>query len=730
MRDFLADLDGILKEWGMRTSTGGTDLSLNEENLFHLRNTLVDANYPLKFIDALCEALLSEVTTETPVKYKDKDGKSATMRYGSAIRLPAAHPAKIEAEKLKGNDAPEEKTKGPEEKKSVVARAKDGDVPAQLKVQYDELSKKKKEDDGKATDSAEEVSKLRTENDKNLKYFLDHGFAGSEGAPGNASSMWNEVISGMISEHMFEKGGNEEELINHTIDTYGKTKLGRENNGKSIAGYLKAGDIPKDVAKSDRAIYSKTVLAVRSAMRKVSKAEASMDKLDWKKKDCEMLSFFGDHRGLARQKELISSADSIVTLDKHGNKVILSKEEMLDLIDSSGKGDNPSDTATVVINNETNEVMIQFHSDKMSPNATISQSTPGAELIGDESKQVIDELLKSGLIDDQTHDRIWEAKQKGARELKEKQNELRTLTGSPAKSFAGMSKDANKMSELISDIKVSSTGDDPSKYWKSQLVKPFRTSLEQPRKTSGQLTTKAENALKYLPGRPGHDSYETRPPTDEEITTAFFNKAADGEPTKNDQKVLVRLQTKHGTGGEEELSNEIERIRKESLDIEVNIIRELDKTQITIGGIEIGVGTLAEANNIWHKAHLDSITQDSGVHRYPDMFEVNMSGYHLDGKILSDILGLNNKENFIQRFVVDEGKDTIGTRKGSLTFGRVTGRTRIVYAILKGPEGNEVKLPIMEKSLRSKSGPLGSLETAYKWTLQMQTAIKEHSKNF
>ena len=70
----------------------------------------------------------------------------------------------------------------------------------------------------------------------------------------------------------------------------------------------------------------------------------------------------------------------------------ISQQEMLDLINSSGSGDNPSDTTTI-ITNEDGTITVLFTSDKDSLDAIISQSSAKAE-----SKQTDDAILK--LVDD------------------------------------------------------------------------------------------------------------------------------------------------------------------------------------------------------------------------------------------------------------------------------------------------------------------------------------------
>ena len=111
---------------------------------------------------------------------------------------------------------------------------------------------------------------------------------------------------------------------------------------------------------------------------------------------------------------------------------------------------------------------------------------------------------------------------------------------------------------------------------------------------------------------------------------------------------------------------------------------------------------------------MGAISGEQGVHKYRGMFETNHAGVVLDGNVLKKALGVNSKEEFLKKLQVDKTEKQIS--KGD----RVTGSTGIVYVMV-----GEERVPIMEKRNRTKDGPLGKLQTVYKWTNEFQQLIKD-----
>ena len=77
-----------------------------------------------------------------------------------------------------------------------------------------------------------------------------------------------------------------------------------------------------------------------------------------------------------------------------------------------------------------------------------------------------------------------------------------------------------------------------------------------------------------------------------------------------------------------------------------------------------------------------------------------------------------------QRFEVVEATEQKGV--SGAQKGRVTGSTRIVYAVMVDKDNKETRVPIMEKRQSSKDGELGKLQTVYKWTKDFQQLVKDN----
>ena len=159
------------------------------------------------------------------------------------------------------------------------------------------------------------------------------------------------------------------------------------------------------------------------------------------------------------------------------------------------------------------------------------------------------------------------------------------------------------------------------------------------------------------------------------------------------------------------VDDSVEKIRKESIDLLDKQIEELD--QVNIDGV--GLGTLIEGNNIWKQGHMGAISGERGVHKHRGMFETNHAGVVLDGNVLKKVLGVNSKEEFLKKLQVDKTEVQVSKED------RVTGSTGIVYMMV-----GEERVPIMEKRQRSKEGPLGKLQTVYKWTSEFERLIKDN----
>ena len=244
--------------------------------------------------------------------------------------------------------------------------------------------KSQKAMDAKKEKEKEDKPKTKGDHESKQKH-ISSGFV-KGAAPGNAGSMYNEIMSGEVSDLLQDNpDATEEELVKSILDKYGDSNLAKQNSSNRMAGGLKTGELPDGLPKEERELYTKTLIAVRSGKRKYQRSQSASKDLGWK--NTETSEYFGDSAGLKKQEEDINSASKVVDLD--GNEI--PKDEIIELIRAGGGGDNPSDTATIIKNKDNGEATILFTSDKDSTNAIIAQSSTKAE-----STQTDDAILQLG----------------------------------------------------------------------------------------------------------------------------------------------------------------------------------------------------------------------------------------------------------------------------------------------------------------------------------------------
>ena len=140
-------------------------------------------------------------------------------------------------------------------------------------------------------------------------------------------------------------------------------------------------------------------------------------------------------------------------------------EEAIELINSGGGGDNPSDTATLVFDSKSNKVIMLFHSDKDSTDAIIAQSSLRAEAKANEKN--IDNLVEQGKITEEEGEQIKGAQIELIEEREKIENELKTVGAEPAKFFL----DKVPMSEVVKSATSDEGPDGPDKSKTSTKVK-------------------------------------------------------------------------------------------------------------------------------------------------------------------------------------------------------------------------------------------------------------------
>ena len=676
-------IEEILVEWAYRVHDGMPNPK-NAQHIHELRESMEELNLPNKVIYEVIQNLINEEGLSDKEKEKAKKmnlvhlGKGAYGKEGDE----ATHQAVDGKLVTKDGGETEKETKPP------------------MKIDSNPMGKKDDEEEKtftKPTDIFKDVKpgELKQTGDYEIKNLgLKYGYSKVEGvfkpAPGNAGSMLNEIVSGEVANILQENPNlSEEELMDTLMNQFGETKLFKQNKGSKQAGGIKKSEIPEG---KNPGQYSKVLIAIRAGKRKYKKSMNAASKNNFK--NSEVKNYYGHKESF---KSMINDLEGKEVIGPNGKPVPM--EEAIELINSGGGGDNPSDTATLVFDSKSNKVIMLFHSDKDSTDAIIAQSSARAEAKANEKN--IDNLVEQGKITEEEGEQIKGAQLELIEEREKIESELKTVGAEPAKFFL----DKVPMSEVVKSATSDEGPDGPDKNKTSTKVKSALNN---------------KNLKSYL---------TSDNPTEEEKMEAFLKMMSDenreAEPTEKQITLMDRLNRRYASKGAPDVDEKIEEIRNRTIQMESDYIKQNDSIKMDVDGKEVGLGTFLEANTIFKQFHLEAINEQSetGVHKYPGMFETNHAGLAVDGEVLKKCMpGINNKNDLIKNFEVGdavEQKGVSGTQKG-----RTTGSKRIVYAVTAEGE----RIPMGVKVARSKTGKLGKLQTVYQWSPEMKKCFAKDGK--
>ena len=535
---------------------------------------------------------------------------------------------------------------------------------------------------------ATDVKEFSSEdNKKSLDSFIKNGFSKSKGAPGSAGSMLNEIFSSTGATNTLNSNSdfNFDETLDSIINQLKGTGLAKENKSNNLPTGIKKSEAQPIAEKYGISLgeAGKSIIAARAAKSKhnhVSKNIIEKNNISNSKSE----PFFGDKDGMMAQQNMVSSTTGKVFL---GNTEV-TKEEATKIIKSGGGGENPSDTAIFILNEDTGDLHMTFYSDKDNVSAIVAQSSLKAEF--KLKKNEVDNLVKNGKLSNEQSEiakRIMDESESTHSDL---ESQLDNVTAGPGKHLNTIESD-----RLVKLSKSLSKGADPEKYWNNNIKKKMLKS------TSSQ----------YLP-----DGSDT-PPNDVQIMRAFVNYANDnpGSLTKDEQRIISDLSNQ--TDGPR-IGAEIGKIRKATVATDLDTINKLNDTKIMVNGKEVGLGNLLEAESVAEKLHLGMMFGGEGVFQDSDAFYQESGGVKVDKESLENCLPFENKDDMIVNFEVGEEKEQI-QRGGT----NITGGSKIIYAVTKDGK----KYPMGEKKQRSKMGVLGKLATVYNYHPDLQKCLKSKS---
>jgi len=752
----ITDLNKILVEWAYRTNDGQPDVK-NSAKLLTLETVLKDFGWSREARAELLNTLMVEIDFKNQAAF-DAYNKKHKMRKTTKVSIGDKETTVGDAEeddKEKDDKKPEDKPEQSKEEKDEADRKKSEEVRNKI---YGEGGQGTLISDG---DTPKEQSDLEIR-----QLCIEHGYKDFEKksgrgkpAPGNAGSMFNEVLSGEGTSILDnEPDLTEEELARVLYDQYCGTKLGNEVKSGQLDAGVKAGDLPNDVEGKNKGCFSKCLVTARSAKRKQQRALESVDSV--KEAGVEfgevkkIHSFYGHADSLEAQvaiiKQKLKKGKKVLAPDGTEITDVMSEEELYKLILTGGGGDNPSDTATFIEDEEGN-LILNFTSDKMTTADQQANSTLINEI--NNRKKTIEGLGLSDKDKKTATDEIDRHKE----EVDVEQQKLKKIV-SPV--GTQMLKDVEDDEEALDDfIEDWEDNEDTSAHWNNwQKAIAKDNGWEEPY-TEEQKRCAAKLLMKVTANEINRpiDPKTDRPQrggapdikTSEDCKTKRWLSA---DMAKVPARSAAR-QHKDGRKGYDVTEN-IENIRKNIIKMERNHLSKLNKVKVTVDGVKKGLGELIEGQQISDQLHLKMMDEDEN---HPMMshglFEVNAGGKPINKKVLQKCLAEGKEDftskDFIKGFKVmapdvDEPGDrytwncSIATGKKPPEFDekgevidsgickngaprRATGRVMYIYAITS--EGKLVK--VAQKNMRTKTGDLGKYDTTVTYHKEMQKCIEK-----
>ena len=563
----------------------------------------------------------------------------------------------------------------------------------------DELEKTPAFDENKVSPQVGKVSDVDDEfSDGKIKQLaLEYGTKNKEKftpAPGNAGSMLGEIMSGEGFAHLDENPNlTSDELAKKMYDQVENTTLGKQNGGEAKPN--KSGNY-KGLKKD---LYNKCESFAKASLTKYKENQRGIENLvsgNKMTKPVKVRNFYGHETSIAQQVNLINKCNGPI-YTKEGIEV--PREVIIDLIEKSGGGDNPSDTSTITVDSN-GKVMVTFHSDKISTSDIQANSTPNKEA------EVAIEIIEKTDLPDIIKEDVKRTIEDGNRKLQEKEKELKAAANEPALQMA-----KGDISKILDGAKKDVDRDgNPHKDKTSTKIKSSLTAYGKPH----------SNIVKYLPE-------QDEPHTEEQKFKAYLEYMGDDdketEPTGDQVTLLFRVGAQQGY----DISKDLSRIRMESLETQRETHKKLNEKNHTLpSGKIIPVGDFIEGQNLIEKLHLnvmDGEKNEKGVGKYPGLFNLNMGGILVEAEELKNCIGVDGTDDFIESFEVGTPGDGDTETKNPAT-GAITGRNIFVFAITK----DKKRIPIAYKTQRSKAGQSGKLNTTYQWDNGIQDCFEKQNE--
>lgn len=523
-------------------------------------------------------------------------------------------------------------------------------------------------------------------------------------APGNAYSKYAEAVSVTAAKKVADSDSLSDEELMETIiqiDCGSKTftnnvtaviekEYRQQYNELKETGVFSRGCDTKYTEAQNQARFM-TMLAARVKGNRMKRAIAQLGL-----SGVSIDAFSGDTTSITNMKNIVKSSTAKIYTET-GEE--LSREHALSLLNSFGGPKFPADTALIGTDDKGNLLFMGF-SDKKDLNAIMGNSTPKAEF--DADRRILTGLRDDGQITKEEYKQLTEIIDRADTTFAKAENELRTITTEPSNILFEKLGDTKFVDDCIARAKT--IGKTRAKYWLKR-IEIIRGGALEKQGSKAQI-----EAHKWLTAAGWDGRSEITDTLTFEAWVHSVNYTANNQTDKHylhqdNQRLLIGLEIVPKT----KIIPAVSKIRKRTLAILTKLREELDA--VTIGNTGVGVGTLMDADIAFHQFHLD-------IGKFDGALTIVAGDTVVDSNSIAECSGISSAADFAKRLKIETKQ--VKDRE----LGVVTGENIELFMV----NDAGMRILIGSRSIRSKQGSLGKLETTFRFDKQFQSCLKSKRK--
>jgi hypothetical protein len=523
-------------------------------------------------------------------------------------------------------------------------------------------------------------------------------------APGNAYSKYAEAVSIAAGKKVADSDSLSDEDLMETIiqlDCGSKTFTNQvtadiekehrqQYNELKETGVFSRGCDTKYTEAQNQARFI-TMLAAREKGNRIQRAIAQLGV-----SGVSIDAFSGDEASITNMKNIVNSSTAKIYTET-GEE--LSRERALSLLNSFGKSKFPADTALIGTDDKGNLLFMGF-SDKKDLNAIMGNSTPNAEF--DAKRNSLNVLRDGGQITEEQYKQLTEIVDRADTTFAKLESGLRTLTTEPSNILFEKLGDTKFVDDCIARAKT--IGKTPGKYWLLRIEIIRRDALKK-QGSKAQIEAHKWLTAAGWDGRSEITDKLTFKAWVHSVNYTANNQTDEHSLHRHDQRLLIGLEIIPKT----KIIPAVSKIRKATLAILTKLREESDA--VTIGNTGVGVGTLMDATIAFHQFHLD-------IGKFDGALTMVAGDTVVDSNSIAECSGISSAADFAKRLTIETKQ--VKDRE----LGVVTGENIELFMV----NDAGIRIRIGSRSIRSKQGSLGKLETTFRYHKQFQSCLKSKRK--